>query len=206
MLVFKNNIYEPYNLSKPNIIGTPDANYNQLFNPRQFIEVALKEDKEILFFIEKQPQLYWRDDLLQFYPHAGKTNSLIYLKEIREILLVGLQEPSLWQHMNSYHFSFLYDVLVRFTFNYNHDNDEDRISYLPELEAQPIHFENFISNYFYDRDFMMDENHFNSLTHEQKYPLGYDRPSLFGVINGLIPTREEMALKESKDYPYSIYV
>ena len=206
MLVFKNNIYEPYNLSKPNIIGTPDANYNQLFDPRQFIEVALKEDKEILFFIEKQPQLYWRDDLLQFYPHAGKTNSLIYLKEIRKILLVGLQEPSLWQHMNSYHFSFLYDVLVRFTFNYNHDNDEDRISYLPELEAQPIHFENFISNYFFDRDFMTDENHFNSLTHEQKYPQGYDRPSLFGVINGLIPTREEMALKESKDFPYSIYV
>ena len=206
MLVFKNNIYEPYNLSKPNIIGTPDANYNQLFDPRQFIEVALKEDKEILFFIEKQPQLYWRDDLLQFYPHAGKTNSLIYLKEIREILLVGLQEPSLWQHMNSYHFSFLYDVLVRFTFNYNHDNDEDRLSYLPELEAQPIHFENFISNYFFDRDFMTDESHFNSLTHEQKYPQGYDRPSLFGVINGLIPTREEMALKESKDFPYSIYV
>ena len=206
MLVFKNNIYEPFNLNKPNIIGTPDANYNELFDPRQFIEVALKEDKEILFFIEKQPQLYWRDDLLQFYPHAGKTNSLIYLKEIREILLVGLQEPSLWQHMNSYHFSFLYDVLVRFTFNYNHDNDEDRISYLPELEAQPIHFENFISNYFFDRDFMTDENHFNSLTHEQKYPQGYDRPSLFGVINGLIPTREEMALKESKDFPYSIYV
>ena len=206
MLVFKNNIYEPYNLSKPNIIGTPDANYNQLFDPRQFIEVALKEDKEILFFIEKQPQLYWRDDLLQFYPHAGKTNSLIYLKEIRKILLVGLQEPSLWQHMNSYHFSFLYDVLIRFTFNYNHDNDEDRISYLPELEAQPIHFENFISNYFFDRDFMTDENDFNALTHEQKYPQGYDRPSLFGVINGLIPTREEMALKESKDFPYSIYV
>ena len=206
MLVFKNNIYEPYNLSKPNIIGTPDANYNQLFDPRQFIEVALKEDKEILFFIERQPQPYWREDLLQFYPHAGKTNSLNYLKEIREILLAGLLEPSLWQHMNSYHFSFLYHVLVRFTFNYNHDNDEDRLSYLPELEAQPIHFENFISNYFFDRDFMTDESHFNSLTHEQKYPQGYDRPSLFGVINGLIPTREEMALKESKDFPYSIYV
>ena len=206
MLVFKNNIYAPYNLSKPNVIGTPDANYNELFDPREFIEVALKEDKEILFFIEKQPQLYWRDDLLQFYPHAGKAKSLNYLKEIREILLAGVEEFSLWQHMNSYHFSFLYDVLVRFTFNYNHDNDEDRLSYLPELEAQPIHFENFISNYFFDRDFMTDENHFNSLTHEQKYPQGYDRPSLFGVINGLIPTREEMALKESKDFPYSIYV
>jgi hypothetical protein len=206
MLVFKNNIYEPYNLSKPNVIGTPDANYNELFDPRQFIEVALQEDKEILFFIEKQPQLYLRDDLLQFYPHAGKANSLNYLKEIREILLAGLKECSLWQHMNSYHFSFLYDILIRFTFNYNHDNDEDRLSYLPELEAQPIHFENFISNYFFDKDFMTDENHFNALTHEQKYPQGYDRPSLFGVINGLIPTREEMALKESKDFPYSIYV
>ena len=206
MLVFKNNIYESYNISKPNVIGTPDANYNQLFDPHQFIEVALKEDKEILFFIERQPQLYWREDLLQFYPHAGKANSLNYLKVVREILLAGLEESSLWQHMNSYHFSFLYDVLVRFTFNYNHDNDEDRISYLPDLEAQPIHFENFISNYFFDRDFMTDENDFNALTHEQKYPQGYDRPSLFGVINGLIPTREEMALKESKDFPYSIYV
>ena len=206
MLVFKNNIYEPYNLNKPNIVATPDADYNQRFDPLLFIEVALTEEKEILSFIERQPRPYWREDLLQFYPHAGKANSLNYLIEIRQILLTGLEKSSLWQHMNSYHFSFLYDVLVRFAFNYNHDNDDDKTTCLPELEAQPIHLENFISNYFYDRDFMMDESHFNSLTHDQKYPLGYDRPSLFGVINGLIPTREEMALKESKDFPYSIYV
>jgi len=206
MLVFKNNIYEPYNLNKPNVSVTPDVDYNQRFDPRRFIEVALTEEKEILSFIERQPQPYWRADLLQFYPHAGKANSLTYLKEIRQILETGLKKSSIWQYMNSYHFSFLYDVLVRFAFNYNHDNDEERLNCLPEMEARPIYFENFISNYFYDREFMMDENHFNSLTHEQKYPLGYDRPSLFGVINGLIPTREEMALKESKDYPYSIYV
>ena len=206
MLILKNNIYEPYNLNKPNVIVTPDADYNQRFDPRRFIEVALTEEKEILSFIERQHFHYWREDLLQFYPHAGKANSLTYLKEIRKILETGLEKSLIWQHMNSYHFSFLYDVLVRFTFNYNLDNDEERTTCLPELEAQPICFENFISNYFFDRDFMTDENHFNSLTHEQKYPLGYDRPSLFGVINGLIPTREEMALKESKDFPYSIYV
>ena len=206
MLVFKNNIYEPYNLNKPNVSVTPDADYNQRFDPRRFIEVALTEEKEILSFIERQPQPYWRADLLQFYPHAGKANSLTYLKGICQTLETGLKKSSIWQYMNSYHFSFLYDVLVRFAFNYNHDNDEERLNCLPEMEARPINFENFISNYFYDRDFMMDENHFNSLTHEQKYPLGYDRPSLFGVINGLIPTREEMALKESKDYPYSIFV
>ena len=206
MLIFKNNIYEPYNLNKPNVSVTPDADYNQRFDPRRFIEVAWMDEKEILSFIERQPQPYWRGDLLQFYPHAGKANSLTYLKEIRQILETGLKKSSIWQYMNSYHFSFLYDVLVRFAFNYNHDNYEERLNCLPEMEARSIYFENFISNYFYDRDFMMDENHFNSLTHEQKYPLGYDRPSLFGVINGLIPTREEMALKESKDYPYSIFV
>ena len=206
MLILKNNIYEPYNLNKPNVSVTPDADYNQRFDPRRFIEVALTEEKEILSFIERQPQPYWREDLLQFYPHAGKANSLTYLKEIRQILETGLKKSSIWQYMNSYHFSFLYDVLVRFAFNYNHDNDEERLNCLTKMKARPIYFENFISNYFYDRDFMLDENHFNSLTHEQKYPLGYDRPSLFGVINGLMPTREEMSLKESKDYPYSIYV
>ena len=117
MLVFKNNIYEPYCLNKPNVIATPDADYNQRFDPRQFIEITLTEEKEILSFIERQPRPYWREDLLQFYPHAGKANSLTYLKEIHQILETGLKKPSFWQHMNSYHFSFLYDVLVRFTFN-----------------------------------------------------------------------------------------
>ncbi|MGK0180146.1 MAG: hypothetical protein ACI8PD_001952, partial [Nitrospinales bacterium] len=135
MLIFKNNIYEPYNFNKPNVVVTPNADYNQRFDPRRFIEVALTEEKEILSFIERQPRPYWRDDLLQFYKHAGKANSLTYLKEIRQILETGLEEPSIWQHMNSYHISFLYDVLVRFAFNYNHDNDEERISCLPEFEA-----------------------------------------------------------------------
>jgi len=205
MLAFKNNIYEPFH-ANANVIATPDADYNQRFDPRRFIEVALIEEKDIMSFIERQPRPLWREDLLQFYPHTGKANSLNYLSEICQILEAGLEKPSLWQHMNTYHFSFLFDVLVRFTFNYNHDNDKERTTCLPELEAQPIHFENFISNYFFDRDFMNEADHFNSLDPETKQTLGYDHPSLFGVVNGLIPTRDEMALRESKDYPYSIYV
>jgi len=97
-------------------------------------------------------------------------------------------------------------VLVRFTFNYNHDIDKERINSLPELEALPIYFGNFLSNYFFDCSFKVKEDHFNSLTPKQKHALGYNCPCLFGVINGLIPTREEMALKESQDFPYSIFV
>ena len=206
MLVFKNNIYETFEFNKAVLNATPNPEYNQNFSPRHFIDTALAEEKEVLSFIEKQPRPYWKEDLLQFYPNAGKTNSLAYLKEINQILESGLNDPFKWHHMNTYHFSFLYDVLVRFAYNYNHDNNNERMSYLPELEAQPILFENFISNYFFDRNFMIDEEHFNSLSREQKQFLGYDSSSLFGVINGLTPTREEMALRESKDYPYSIYV
>ena len=127
-------------------------------------------------------------------------------KKICEILKVGLENTLLWHHMNSYHFSFLYDVLVRFIFNYNHDIDKERINSLPELEALPIYFGNFLSNYFFDYSFKVKEDHFNSLTHKQKLTLGYNCPCLFGVINGLIPTREEMALKDTQDFPYSIFV
>ncbi len=206
MLVFKNNIYEPYLSRNTNVVLTPNAEYNQRFDPRHLVQVAMSEEKEVMAFIERQPRPFWREDLLQFYPYSGKTNSLNYLEQIYEILESGLENRLLWQHMNSYHFSFLYDVLVRFIFNYNHDNDNERINCLPELEAHPIYFENFLSNYFFDWNFKINDDYFNSLTHKQKHSLGYECPCLFGVINGLIPTREEMALKDSKDFPYSIYV
>ena len=206
MLVFKNNIYEPLRNNNPYVVITPNTDYNERFNPRHLIKVALHEEKEVINFIDAQPQLYWREDLLRFYPHAGRTNSLNYINQIRELLKDGLEKPSIWQHMNSYHFAFLFDVLVRFVFNYNHENDKERVGYLPELEAQSIHFESFLSNYFFDQNFTIEEEHFNTLTQKQKHDLGYHCPHLFGVINGLVPTYEEMSLKESKDYPYSIYV
>ena len=153
MLVFKNNIYEPLCTNNPNVVITPNEDYNQRFNPLHLIKVALNEEKEVICFIDRQPQIYWREALLQFYPRAGKTNSLNYINQICQLLEEGLENSSTWQHMNSYHFAFLFDVLVRFVFNYNHENDQERINYLPELEAQPIHFENFLSNYFFNRNF-----------------------------------------------------
>ena len=206
MLVFKNNIYEPYHSSNASLVLTPNVDYNQRFDPRHLIKVALKEEEKVMSFIERQPRQFWREDLLQFYPYSGKTNSLIHTKQICEILEVGLENSLLWHHMNSYHFSFLYDVLVRFTFNYNHDIDKERINSLPELEALPIYFGNFLSNYFFDCSFKVKEDHFNFLTPKQKHALGYNCPCLFGVINGLMPTHEEMDLKDSQDFPYSIFV
>ncbi len=202
MLVFKNNIYDASSPGKPTL--TPDPDYNDCFDPRHFIEEALNQEGEVLSFIERQPHEYWREDLYQFYPHAGRINSLPSLKEILRILRSGLNDRACWHHMNVYHFCFLYDVLVRFSFNYNHDSE--KLAQLPELKNKPVYLGNFISNYFFDQTFLVDPEHFNSLEREDKVLLGYDCPHLFGVINGLSPTREEMALRESTDYPYTVFV
>ena len=206
MLVFKNNIYEPFLSNNTNVTLTPDEDYNMRFDSLHLIQVALKEEREVISFIERQPTSFYREDLLQFYPYSGKIGSLAYTKEICQILERGIENFALWQHMNSYHFSFLYDVLIRFIFNYNHDMEKERINCLSELKAQPIYLENFLENYFFDWNFNIDQDYFNSLTHRQKRALGYNCPYLFGVINGLAPTREEMALKDSQDFPYSICV
>jgi hypothetical protein len=202
MLAFKNNIY---NCSSPGkLIPSPDSDYDSCFDPRHFIEVALNQEDDVLSFIERQPQEYWREDFLQFYPHAGKINSLYALKEILKILKSGLRDMTCWHQMTPYHSCFLYDVIVRFSFNYNHDSE--KLVQLPELKGKPVLLGNFISNYFFDQNFLVDPEHFNSLEREDKVLLGYDCPHLFGVINGLVPTPDEITLKESTDYPYSVFV
>jgi hypothetical protein len=204
MLAFKNNIY---NTSSPGkLIPSPDSSYNCCFDPRHFIEVALVQEEDVLSFIERQPQEYWTEDFRQFYPHSGRINSLQALKDILKILQSGLKETSCWQHMNTIHFCFLYDTLVRFSFNYNHDNLQEKLSNLPELEGKPIYLGIFISNYFFNKAFLLDPEYFNSLKRKDKVKLGYDEPHLFAVINGLSPTREEIALQESQDYPYTVLV
>ena len=202
MLVFKNNIYDTSSPGKLTL--TPDTDYNSCFDVRHFVEVALGQEEEVLSFIERQPQLYWIEDLRQFYPHAGRINSLHALKEILRILQLGLNETSCWQHMNTYHFCFLYDVFVRFTFNYNHDSLQEKLLHLHELKGKAVYLRNFINNYFFNKSFLMGAEYFNSLKPEEK--TGYDCPHLFSVINGLSPTREEMSLKESQDYPYTVFV
>ena len=56
------------------MVLTPNVEYNQRFDPRHLIKVALKEEKTVMSFIERQPIQYWQEDLLQFYPYSVKTN------------------------------------------------------------------------------------------------------------------------------------
>jgi len=72
--------------------------------------------------------------------------------------------------------------------------------------GKPFQIELFIKDYFFNTVFLLNDDQYNSLTRDEKIKLGYDCPFQFAVVNGLIPTKNEIKLKSSPDYPYSIYV
>ncbi len=188
------------------LFPTPDIGYDEWFNPPHLIEVALEEEDELIDFLERQPKKYWAQDLKRFYPRAHRVGGFSVFRNLQRVLTIGLENQTTWYHMNTYHFCFLYDVLVRFAFNYNQDNRKGRLDALPELKGKPLHLESFVNDYFFNMAFLMDADKYNSLTHEEKLKMGFKCPCQFGVINGLTPTREEMELQSSRSYPYSIYV
>lgn len=205
MLIFKNNLYE----KKGRNVGAETKHpieYYEWFDPLHFVKTTLMEELDGIDMIKRQPASFWSEDAKRFYPNAHKIGPLPTLQELVKILIKGLEDETYWYHMNTYHFCVLYDVLRRYAYNYNHDSREERMKTLPELNGEAIHFDLFVRDYFFNTVFLMSEDDYASLSAEEKLKRGLTCPCQFGVINGLLPTQSEMALKETKDYPYSIYV
>jgi hypothetical protein len=206
MLIFKNNIYEKR--SDHTFPGAPPALPDGALplDPYEFIKTGLIEEKSVLRIIAGQPKQFWEQDAQNFYPNAWKIGPLPILDDLLQILLQGLENRTLWHRMNTYHFCFLYDIFLRHAYNYNHDSLEEQRKTLPSLQGRPVDIDQFVRDYFFNTVFLLDEDRYNSLSAEEKENKGYTCPCQFGVINGLLPTRDEMELKSTRDYPYSIYV
>ncbi|QPJ65671.1 MAG: hypothetical protein G3M78_09810 [Candidatus Nitrohelix vancouverensis] len=203
MLAFKKNIYSSQTTGS---LDTLDALGAPAIDPVELLQIALKDERETIDFLERQPRDYWHEDGKKFYPHLYRVGGPEIMRTLLENLLEGLESKSCWHHMNTYHYCFLYNVLIRFSFNYNHDNREERKAVLPQLKGGPLNIKTFIKQYFKDTVFLLTPDQYNAMSGEEKLKKGFDCPHQFGVINGLMPTREEMQLRQSNDYPYSIYV
>tara|TARA_B100001123_G_C14948425_1_gene882680 strand:- start:132 stop:758 length:627 start_codon:yes stop_codon:yes gene_type:complete len=208
MLIFKKNIAcTNYSLLSGSINLEEVPNHDlPFFNPVEFIKQALEEDESLLNMVAKQPTVYHNEDLMRFYPKACKFSNLKTIKKLVEILYTGIDCKTPWYKMNTYHFCVLYDILFRFSYNYNRDPIKDRKESLPNLDGNLIPFNRFIKEYYFNTVFLLTADQFNNITPDEKKKKGYCCHCQFGAINGLLPTREEMELKESKDYPYTIYV
>ncbi len=205
MLIFKNNIYDKKCLNIGGQTRHP-IDYYELFDPFNFVKSALLEEIEVIEVLLRQPKEYRKEDANKFYPNSYKFGSLTILQELVQILTKGLLDKNTWYQMNTYHFCVLYDVLIRYAFNYNEDSQEERQKSFPELQGKQIHFDLFVKDYFFNTIFLMDEDNYNALTPDEKLKRGFTCPCQFAVINGLLPNRDEMALKETNDFPYSIFV
>ncbi|MBI4382444.1 MAG: hypothetical protein HY579_00240 [Nitrospinae bacterium] len=205
MLIFRNNIYEKKS-GPPTAAPKQPIEYHEWFDPFNFFKAVLEEEGGVVNIIKRQQREFWNEDCQKFYPHAHKIGPLPVLDKIRRVLQNGLEDKSTWHSMNTYHFCLLYDICARHAFNYNHDNREERTKIFPELRGEPLHFDLLVKDYFFNTVFLMDEDSFNALSPEEKQKKGFTCPCQFGVVNGLLPTTEEMSLKETRDYPYTIYV
>ena len=206
MLIFKNNIYDRHEFGLSQYSKTKDIEYDESFNPLNLLSTALEEEKDVLDFLKRQPIEYWSEDSKKFYPQAHKAGNQLIFYSLLSNLKNGLDDRDTWYTMNTYHFCFIYDLLARFTFNYNHDNTEGRLNLLPEIKGKSLQIGLFIKDYFFNTVFLMNEDKYNSLSRDEKAEMGYDCPCQFAVINGLAPTKKEMELKLFQGYPYSTYV
>lgn len=204
MLIFKNNIY----IKRDGIQFSPEnaPEYFSPFDPYLFIHKCLQEEVELLELFRKHPRQFWKDDLASFYPRAHRFANLKTLSELIQILLHGLDSREHWYHMNTYHFSLLYDALNRFAFNYNHDSEEEMVKLFPGLKGDAVNFKLFLRHYFFNYVFLLQDEEYNALSGEEKEKKGYTCSCQFGAINGLQPCPEEMELIQAKDFPYSVYV
>jgi|GEM_PF-742352 len=208
MLIFQKNIYEK-NDAAAHLQG--DAvhvipEYHLSFDARQFIEAALLDEESLIETLHRQPAGFHLEETRRFFPNAHRIGGLDAIATLLHILRRGLACEADWYHMNTYHFCVLYDVLYRCAYNYNRDCLTERRKVLPSLKGALLPFDLFVKDYFFNTVFLLDKDIYNSLTAEEKRRRGFTCPCQFAVINGLAPTREEMELQKSWDYPYTLYV
>ncbi len=191
MLVFKNNIYQPEMSSEMNPGPAP---YDLLLQ-------ALMTDRDLFAGLSRLDEAEANEKLKVFFPHASRFGPLRILNAISRGLIEGLVNPGQWFQMNAYHLCYLYDSLYGTVEEYSYGDPPQRREIFPELHGAPIDLNPFLEKYFFNTAFLIDPERFNNMDSEEKQTRGFVDPCLFGVINRLLPSDEEIGLKEIAD-PY----
>ena len=196
MLKFKENIYS----QTAEVIDRESP--EPLFDPYDFIMQALVSEREVFYSLKQVVTEEGLERLSILYPHASRFGGVDILNSISKRLLEAIVQPSLWYEMNAYHYCYLYDCLTSIVDDYSYSDSEKRIKTFPEMMSADIDFNEFLNKYFYNTTFLINLERYNDLEREEKLKLGLDDNCLFGVINGLTPTKEEINLIILENNPY----
>ncbi len=197
MLYFKENIYLP----------TPDAfdpeDQEPIFDPYNFIIQTLVGDRDIFYGLQQAAPEDATERLKPLFPHACRFGGAEVLNSISKRLLEAIVQPDIWYEMNSYHLSYLYDSLGAVVEDYSYSDLDKRISMFPELMGADIDYNDFLDQYFFNTAFLIDPERFNNMDAKEKQQHGFTDPCLFGVINHLTPTKDEILLKQLEKDPFA---
>ena len=163
---------------------------------------ALVADREIFHSLKQIDSNETLERLETLFPHASRFGGVDILNSISKRLLEAIVQPQVWYKMNAYHYCFLYDNLASVVEEYSYSDIEQRVQSYPEMMGTDINFNAFLKKYFFNTAFLINLERFNEMTAEEKLKLGLDDNCLFGVINRLTPTNEEITLTVLEKDPY----
>ena len=196
MLWFKENIYLP----ATEVFDSEDP--EPLFDPYNFIMQALVADRGIFHSLKQIDPGEAVERLATLFPHASRFGGIDILNSISKKLLEAIVQSNIWHKMNAYHYCYLYDTLAGVVEEYNYSDLDQRVGSYPEMMGTDIDFNEFLNKYFLNTAFLINLERYNQIVRQDKLQLGLDDNCLFGVINRLTPTEEEINLIILGKYPY----
>lgn len=204
MLIFKKDIYRQANwaeLTENHEIPT----YKPIpqLSPYAFLLSTLVADRQIFIDLTHRDENEAHEHLKTLFPHASGFGNTRTLNTISKKLLEALVNKDQWHGMNAYHFCYLHDALAGMVEDYSYSDKPQRMEMFPELDGYPIDYSEFLDDYFFNTAFLVDPSRFNALLPGEKARLGNSMPCLFGVINQLSPSPEEIQLVIHPGDPYA---
>lgn len=220
MLVFKKNIYlDPLYPKKSSGIREfrDEEDPNPL--PFNFIFKALSNTQNLFQEAKDMGHRGLSDQLNILFPHASRLGTVEILSNLSHKLFNGLVHNQIWFTMNCYHQCFLYDCLLDVVEDYSYNDEVERQKLFPEMKGQPLDFNKFLLEYFFNTTFLIAPERFNKMNPEERKQLlrspdfGQDFPqlkqfpepedsTLAKVINSIPPEPEEMTLIALEQNPY----
>ncbi len=220
MLVFKKNIYlDPLRLKKSSGIKEFRDEEDPSPLPFNFIYKALSNAQNLFQEIKDTENRELSNQLDILFPHASRLGKTEFLSDLSHRLFTGLTHNQIWFTMNCYHQCFLYDCLLDVVEDYSYNDEAARRELFPEMKGQPLDFNRFLLEYFFNTTFLIAPERFNPMSPEERKQLlrspdfGQDFPqlkrfsdpedsTLAKVINSVPPDPEEMVLKPLEQNPY----
>lgn len=169
-----------------------------------FTKVLAEAFKLLIDYLKNDISTFTKEELegnvLQYHlAHAKRNFTVDTIIPVLQELAKRNRKPGLWE-LNDYHYLVIYDTL-RYYCDIQNDLARDTgepILRINNYTISELDFDEIIELYFWDTDFLIEEDMFLKLGEKEKQTLGTNK-ELFGIVTGLKPHSSELTIKLCED-------